>query len=55
MTDQDKISYIIQNELIITQAIFNGHKASDGDQFHEIRKKIHQYRLDLGLTKPRRV
>ena len=55
MTDQEKISYIIQNEIIITQSIFKGHKASDGDEFHEIREKIYQYRLELGLTKPRKI
>lgn len=55
MTDQEKISYIIENELIITQSIFKGHKASDGDEFHEIRKKIYQYRLELGLIKPSKI
>lgn len=52
MTDQDKISYIIQNELIMFEAVFNGHKASTGDQFQEIREKINQYRLELGIVKP---
>ena len=31
MTTEEKISYIIHNELLITQAIFNGHKSSDAD------------------------
>lgn len=55
MTDQEKISYIIKNEIIITQSIFKGHKAAEGDEFHEIRKKIYQYRLELGLVKPRKI
>lgn len=51
LTDQDKLTYIIDNEMIITSAVMKGHQASDGDQYHETRVKIKQYRLDLGLIK----
>ena len=51
LTDQEKLSYIIDNEMEITSAVMKGHQASDGDQYHETRVKIKQYRLDLGLIK----
>lgn len=49
LTDGEKTSFIIKNEIKITEAIFKGHKATDQDEFAEIRKKIKQYRKDLKL------
>lgn len=52
MTYQDKIDFIIKTETKIMAAIFKGHKANDGDEFHEDRKLMNQYRIELGLVKP---
>ncbi len=49
LTREEKLTYIVKNELKITREIFNGHKASDTDKFSEIRKTIKNYRIDLGL------
>lgn len=49
LTEQEKISFIIENELKITLEVLNGHKACNNDEFSETRKKIKQYRKDLGL------
>lgn len=49
LTEQEKITFILENEMKITLEVMNGHKASDGDKFSETRKKIKQYRKDLGL------
>jgi hypothetical protein len=51
LTDQEKISYIIDNEMEITLAVSKGHQANNGDQYQEARDKIKQYRLELGLIK----
>lgn len=51
MSNEEKIKYIIENELIITLAINSGHKASNSDEFSEIRKKIKQLRIELKLIK----
>lgn len=51
MSNGEKLKYIIENELIITLAINKGHKASNNDQFSEIRKKIKQFRIELKLIK----
>jgi hypothetical protein len=51
LTDQEKMMFILDNELKITEAILNGHKASDGDQFQPTRIKIKKYRIDLGIIK----
>lgn len=53
LTDQEKIDFIIKTEMRIMSAIFNGHKASDGDEFNEDRVLINQYRVELGLIKPK--
>lgn len=49
LTNQEKITFILKNELKITESIMKGHKASDGDEFKEIRNKIKIYRKELGL------
>jgi len=53
LTEQEKLTYITQNEYEIVKAIIKGHKASDNDQFAEQRKLIKKYREELGLIKPR--
>lgn len=51
ITDTKKLNYILKTEMKITFAIFNGHKASDNDQFSKERKIIEQYRKDLKIIK----
>ena len=51
LTDEEKISYIIDNEMEITLAVSKGHQANNGDQYQEARVKIKEYRLELGLIK----
>ena len=51
LTNQEKMTFILDNELKITEAILNGHKASDSDQFQPTRIKIKKYRIDLGIIK----
>lgn len=51
LTEQEKISFIIENELKISEAISKGHRASDQDEFAETRKKINQYRKELKFIK----
>ena len=47
LSDEDKMSFILKNELIITESVFNGHKAHVDDQFEEKRKLIKQYRNEV--------
>ncbi len=54
LTDQEKLNFIIKTESRILSAIMKGHKASDGDEFNEDRKLMHQYRIDLKLIKERK-
>lgn len=55
LTDQEKMSFILKKELEITEAIIkDGHKSSDTDRFAENRKKIKQYRIDLGIIKDKK-
>lgn len=49
MTDDDKISYILKHERIITHALFKGHLAQDNDEFKEIRQELKKLRKELGL------
>lgn len=49
LTEQEKISFIIENELKIIEAIRNGHKPCDNDEFSQTRTKINKYRKDLKL------
>ena len=51
LTDQEKMSYILDNEMIITSAVMKGHQASDGDEYQETRAKIKQYRIELCIIK----
>ena len=49
LTNQEKLTFILKNELIITDAVGKGHKASDGDEFQKTREKIKKYRKELKL------
>lgn len=49
LTEQEKTTFIIENEMKICEAISNGHKSCDNDEFAETRKKINKYRKDLKL------
>ena len=49
LTVSEKTTFIIENEMKICDAISNGHKACDNDEFSETRKKINKYRKDLRL------
>ena len=49
LTNQEKMSFILKNELIITRAIINGHKSIDQDEYQKTRDKIKKYRIELKL------
>lgn len=49
LTNQEKLTFILKNESIINEAIMNGHKPTNQDQFQKTRDKIKQYRKDLGI------
>jgi len=49
LTNSEKLTFILKNELIITDAVGKGQKASDGDEFQKTREKIKKYRKELKL------
>jgi len=49
LTNQEKLSFILKNELMITDAVGKGHKASNGDEFQPVREKIKKYRIELKI------
>ena len=49
LTNSEKMSFILKNELMITEAIGRGHKATDQDEFQKTREKIKKYRIELGI------
>ena len=49
LTNQEKLSFILDNEYKITSAVLNGHKASDGDEFQPVRDKIKKYRIEIKI------
>jgi hypothetical protein len=51
LTNQEKLSFILKNELIITRATLNGHKATDQDEYQKTREKIKKYRIELEIIK----
>jgi hypothetical protein len=51
LTNQEKLSFILKNELIITRAVLNGHKANDQDEYQKTREKIKKYRIELEIIK----
>jgi hypothetical protein len=49
LTNSEKLTFILKNELMITEAVGKGHKASDGDEFEKTREKIKKYRKELNI------
>jgi hypothetical protein len=49
LTNQEKMSFILKNELIMTRAIINGHKSIEQDEYQKTREKIKKYRIELKL------
>ena len=49
LTNQEKMTFIVENESRINTAVMNGHKASNGDEFQTTREKIKKYRIQLGI------
>ena len=49
LTNSEKMSFILKNELMITEAVGRGHKANDQDEFQKTREKIKKYRIELGI------
>ena len=49
LTNQEKMTFILDNESKINSAVMNGHKASNGDEFQTTREKIKKYRIQLGI------
>ena len=49
LTNQEKLTFIMKNESKINEAVMNGHKPSNGDEFQPTREKIRQYRIQLGI------
>lgn len=49
LTNQEKMSFIIENESRINEAVMNGHRPTNGDEFQPTREKIRKYRIDLGI------
>lgn len=49
LTNQEKITFIVENESKISDAVRNGHRPSNEDEFQPTRDKIRQYRIDLGI------
>lgn len=51
LTNQEKMTFIVENESKINEEVINGHKPTNTDQFQPVREKIKQYRIDLGIIK----
>lgn len=49
MEEQEMLSEIIRIEMIITEAVFKGHKASTDDEYHHLRIRAKEFRKKLGL------
>jgi hypothetical protein len=49
LTNSEKLTFILKNELMITESVGKGHKASDGDEFQKTREKIKKYRKELNI------
>jgi hypothetical protein len=47
----ERISRIIKLELIITEALSKGHKASEDDEYQKFRIELKQLREQLGLKR----
>jgi hypothetical protein len=51
LSDDDKISIIIKNELIITKAVLKGHQSIENDEFKNLREENKKLRTELGILK----
>lgn len=51
LTNQEKMTFIVENESKINEAVINGHRPTNEDKFQPVREKIKQYRIDLGIIK----
>ena len=49
MEKQEMLSEIIRIEMIITEAVFKGHKASTDDEYQHLRIKAKEFRKKLGV------
>jgi len=49
LTNSEKLTFILKNELMITESVGKGHKARDGDEFQKTREKIKKYRKELNI------
>ena len=49
LTNQEKLTFILDNEYKITSAVLNGHRANNGDEFQPVRDKIKKYRIELKI------
>ena len=49
LTNSEKLTFILKNELMITEAVGKGHNANDGDEFQKTREKIKKYRTELNI------
>jgi hypothetical protein len=46
---EDKLARIIKMELEIIEAIRNGHKSADNDEFKSYREEMNRLRIELKL------
>ena len=51
LSKEDKISFIIKNELMMSSKNGFSNQPRDNDEFKEIRDQIKKYRIQLGLIK----
>ena len=49
LTNQEKLTFILDNEYKITSAVLNGYRANNGDEFQPVRDKIKKYRIELKI------
>ena len=49
LTNQEKMTFILDNEYKITSAVLNGHRANNGDELQKTRVKIEKYRKELKI------
>ncbi len=49
MEREEKFVYIIETEMAIMKAVHRGHKCTDSDMFAEARKRVEDFRRELGI------
>lgn len=45
----EKFAYIIETEMAIMKAVHKGHKCTDSDKFAAARKRVEEFRRELGI------